>query len=1001
MLVNILRLVIGQFLSLLIILSLVICVFAQAGATTGVIVGSVRDQQNSVLVGANITVRNLETNLTRSTQTNEKGSYLIPQLSPGKYELLVTANNFSDKKELLVISLGVTSLVDFTLSPTDTREIIEITASTAISETNTESNTTIGQQQILSLPTSRRNFLDFAILAPRVATDRTPSIGITGGSGLSFNGQAGRFNNITIDGLDNNDSGTGSVRSTFAQDAVKEFQIVSDGASAEFGRALSGIVNIVTQAGGNDYHANLFFFNRNNSLNARNAFNSTKAPFSQYQFGTIFSGPIKHDRVFFFGSLERLTSKDSFLAGISDNVIASIRRQGFPVTNGATPFSIGSTSALFRLDGSFNSNHTFWLRYNGGFTYNGRFEKDTVTEKSATAVGVQKLNDNSVAFSNTYIIPNLSLVNETRFLFGRRDQNVLALSQDPFIDIVGNGAFGQENSLPQPRLEYIYQLVNITSLVRGQHQIKFGVDFQSLLSPEGDTKILFLSKGGYSFADLDFADLLKRPGFPKFTAIQAFDPSLRTSEQLAFLNFISGILPSSYPGFPKNISLANTPLPLFFGQGFGKPTEKLTAKFFSAFIEDEFKPKSNLILRLGLRYDLNRVRFAPSNNGNFSPRIGLAYIPFPNKLANLKFRASYGLFFGTPFTGPVLQSQLYSSGNYSLLVLVPPFSALPYLLPNHGYADNSKLPTNVPDIRQYSIEYQYQTNARNSYSQQANLGVSYQLKKDVNFSITYSFLRGIKLTSRREINPVVRPIAGDLLGGYERGRIQIERGSVLEYENAFDSYYNGVSLVFDYHFNQKINLTANYTYSKSIDNILNAFKSDIFDEANDPLMPGKERGLSFADLRNRFVLSGVWNLDYTKNPLLKDFQLSTIVLLNSGVPYNLAASQDLNMNDSGGDRPLGLGRNVGITAGFASVDLRLARNFSFREKFHTQFTFEVFNLLNRVNLNPDRINRAFLPDQNGNYNLPPKQGSLYTLPKDRYLEAFSARQIQLGVRFSF
>ncbi len=998
MLIKFLRLLIKYFSTLLVILSTTICVFAQSGATTGTIIGTVKDQLGSTIVGASISIRNLETNLTRNIQTDEKGIYQAIELATGRYEILVSASSFADKKDLIVVSLGTTALLDFILFPTNTTDVIEIESST--NKINIESSNTIAQQQILSLPTSKRNFLDFAILVPRVITDRTPSVGITGGSGLSFNGQSGRFNNITIDGLDNNDSGTGSVRSTFAQDAVKEFLVISDGASAEFGRSLSGIVNIVTKSGGNDYHGSLFFFNRNNSLNARNAFSPFKLPSNKYQFGTIFSTPIKPNKLFLFGSLERLTTKDSFLLNIDTTTVKAVRTQGFFIANGNQPFSLGTTSTLLRLDGNLNNNHTFWLRYNGGFTYNGKFERDTIAGNSA-ALGMQYLNDNSIAFSNTQIIPNLNLVNETRILFARRDQRVEAFSQDPFFDISGSATFGQESSLPQPRLEYIYQLVNTTSLVRGQHQIKFGVDFQYLFSPNGGSKVFFLSKGGYQFQNIDFADLLKQPGFPKFSAIQAFDPNSRTFEQLAFLNFISPLLAANYKGFPKNISLANLPLPLFFGQGFGNPTQEFTTKFFSAFLQDEFKLKNNLILRLGLRYDLNRVKFTPNNKGNISPRIGLAYAPLPTYLPSLKITASYGLFFGVPFTGPALQSYLYSSGNYKLLVLVPPFSILPYLLPNHSYADNSRLPDGIPNVRQYSIEYQYQSDAKNSYSQQINFGLGYHLQKNINISLIYNFLRGIKLPSRREINPVVNPIPGDLLGGFERGRIDIKRGSVLEYENAFDSYYHGISLVFDYQLNKKINLTANYTYSKSIDNVLNGFKSDIFDEPNDPLTPGNERSLSLTDLRKRFVLSGIWNLDYTNKLLLKNFQLSAIVLLTSGVPYNLQADQDLNMNDSGGDRPLGLGRNVGITEGFTNIDLRLTKSFYFKQKYQTQITLEVFNLLNQVNLNPDRIDRIFAPDQNGNYTLPVKQNGLYVLPKNRYIEAFPARQIQLGFRFSF
>src|SRR5262249_43530484 len=138
----------------------------------------------------------------------------------------------------------------------------------------TESSTIINRQMIEVLPINRRDFLDFAITAPRVTLSRTPTTGVGSSSGLSLNGQSPRANNITIDGLDNNDFGTGSVRSTFNQESVREFQVLSDSFSAEFGRALGGIINIVTQGGTNEYHGSLFFLERDERLSARRALNS-------------------------------------------------------------------------------------------------------------------------------------------------------------------------------------------------------------------------------------------------------------------------------------------------------------------------------------------------------------------------------------------------------------------------------------------------------------------------------------------------------------------------------------------------------------------------------------------------------------------------------------------------------------------------------------------------------------------------------------------------------
>src|SRR5262249_32606036 len=219
----------------------------------------------------------------------------------------------------------------------------EVRAEHTVDEEKTESSTSIDRGRIDGLPINRRNFLDFSLTAPRVTRNRAPGEGVTATSGLSFNGQSARSNNITIDGLDNNDIGSGSVRSTFSQDAVLEFQVVSDSYSAEFGRALGGIVNIVTRGGSNEYHGNLFGFIRNDETSARDVFAPFKPEYKQYQLGAVLSGPIKKDKLFFFGSFERLSIKQNNFVTISDQSVRAANRQGFTLRNGPVPFSVGTT----------------------------------------------------------------------------------------------------------------------------------------------------------------------------------------------------------------------------------------------------------------------------------------------------------------------------------------------------------------------------------------------------------------------------------------------------------------------------------------------------------------------------------------------------------------------------------------------------------------------------------------------------------------------------------
>jgi hypothetical protein len=970
-------------------------VYAQSGSTTGSIVGTVKDSQGALLAGAALTIRQIETNLTRKIESGEDGSYLLAQLPPGNYEVTAEVDGFETKMIKIELAIGTTALTNFTLPVSGASEIIEVKAESVINEGKTESSTNIDRERISGLPINRRNFLDFSLTAARVTRNRTPGEGVTATSGLSFNGQSARGNNITIDGLDNNDLGSGSVRSTFSQDAVQEFQIVSDGYSAEFGRALGGIVNIVTKGGTNELHGTAFFLIRNDRISARDVFSPTEPPYEQYQFGATVGGPIKKDRAFFFSSFERLSIKQNNIVTIGDDFVAAARRQGFTLSNGPIPFSLGTTSLLGRVDAQLSPNNRLWIRYNYGGNYNGSFEPfGGLTGE--TAGGIQRLDDSSVALNNVYTNAGLNLSNETRFLYSRRTQIVLPFDDGPQVRIdtqAGRIIFGRNQLLPQPRFENIYQFVNNVTLIRGDQQIKFGIDF-SYVDESG--RIPIFPGGVASFVPLDFSALSGIPGLPFFTPLESLDPTLRTSEQRAFLTLLSSTLPDLFPGFPSGLPLADLALPITYTQGFGSPEIDLPVKTFSGFIQDDIKLRPNLLLKAGLRYDINRIRFMPDNRGNMSPRLALAYRP--QRLPELAVRASYGIFFAAPFSGPAFIVKSTSLGTLKLPLLMFPFSILPFSLQGHRFPESDSLPPGVDFIPQLSQTFQFQPDLRNSYSHQASAGLDYLIGSNTTLSLNYQFVRGIKILSQREINPIVRPIPGNQTQSSITGRIDPTRGSVREFESAFDSYYHGLTITLERRLAGRFNFLAHYTFSKAIDNFQD-FRSE---SRSDPLRPGDDRGLSLQDVRSRFGFSGVFDFGSDKNLLLRDLQLSAILSLESGRPFNLDAGIDIDLDGDTNDRPLGLGRNVGITPGFASLDLRLQRKISIREGFRIESFVEVFNLFNRVNIDPNASrNESFPPDARGNFNLPEQEDGRFILPRERYRRAFAPRQFQIGFRFTF
>ncbi|MBL8194672.1 MAG: carboxypeptidase regulatory-like domain-containing protein, partial [Blastocatellia bacterium] len=359
-----------------------------AGATTGAIFGTVKDEQGAVITSANIIVRSLQTNAQNTCVSDNQGSYQLLQLRPGNYEITVQANGFLTQTVSTRLLIGVISVNNIVLSIGQNKDSVEVTDS-LVNTIKTESSTNITSENIQVLPINRRNFLDFSLTAARVTADRLPPQGVANTSGLSFNGQSARQNIINVDGLDNNDFTSGTVRATFSQEAVQEYQIISDGYSAEFGRALGGVVNIITKGGSNEFHGSNFLFIRNDKISARDAFLTNKPPFEQYQFGTSLSGPIKRDKAFFFTAFERLSVKQNNVVTIPDNTIKSIRNVGFSIRNGAIPLAVASTSVLARVDIATSSTNNLTIRFNSSGRYDGAFESfgGIVAESSG---GVQR-----------------------------------------------------------------------------------------------------------------------------------------------------------------------------------------------------------------------------------------------------------------------------------------------------------------------------------------------------------------------------------------------------------------------------------------------------------------------------------------------------------------------------------------------------------------------------------------------------------------------------------
>jgi len=290
---------------------------SQVGSSSAQLNGTVKDASGGSVAKATITLKELATNRTYTAVSNDNGLYVIPNLPPGRYELTTEATGFAKSTQTgIVLTVGQVATIDVSVSVAQSAEKVIVTTETPpVEPTRTEISQVISTNQIQSLPISGRLFTDFALLTPGVSTGRTSlqsTITEAEVTRISFGGMRDLSNLVTVDGADTVNTATGSQRSTPSQEAVSEFRVVNNGFGAEQGRAMGGIVNIITKSGGNDLHGSAYDYLENDAMNARALLQPAAtattpgAPktLRQNQFGGTLGGPIKKDKTFFFLNYE-------------------------------------------------------------------------------------------------------------------------------------------------------------------------------------------------------------------------------------------------------------------------------------------------------------------------------------------------------------------------------------------------------------------------------------------------------------------------------------------------------------------------------------------------------------------------------------------------------------------------------------------------------------------------------------------------------------------------
>ncbi len=292
-------------LSILVLFSAV-C-FGQGGAATGDLHVTVKDPRGNLVASATVTVRDAAKGLVRSATSDGQGGYSAQLLPPGTYSVTVDASGFNGILSTgVVITVGGLVELPVTLSLATGKEVVEVTSQAELVETSRSSTTdTIGQRRIDNLPINGRNYINFTLTDSQVVRDNAPNTGAAPTSGLNMSGQRARSNLVNVDGADATDNSTNGVRSTVSQEAVQEFQIITNSYAAEYGRAAGGVVNIITRSGSNDFHGDVYGYLRDRDFQAVNPFSTVSNPaYTRVQGGVAFGGALKKDKTFYYFAYE-------------------------------------------------------------------------------------------------------------------------------------------------------------------------------------------------------------------------------------------------------------------------------------------------------------------------------------------------------------------------------------------------------------------------------------------------------------------------------------------------------------------------------------------------------------------------------------------------------------------------------------------------------------------------------------------------------------------------
>lgn len=908
-----------RFCTVAAVLSLVVAggahLTAQETLTSASITGRVLDTTGAALPRAEVTAVAIATNQKYAISADQQGRFRIPFLPVGEYTITAQATGFNTATRRVQLTVGAAFDLTLQLGVGAQQTTVAVSADAPVLEENrSQISETVLQTEVNNLPYNGRNYLDLALLAPGVSPTNTASVQTFAetspvvGQGYSVNSQRNFSNSFVVDGLSANDDAAGLAGNSYSMDVVREFQVVTSGGQAEFGRAMGGYFNIITRSGTNDVHGTAYGFLRNQRLNAQNPLSQNKLPLTQGLYGASLSGPIQRDKTFLFGNYEgRRLNTDGIITITPANASAINQRLnavGFTgprltVGTGPTtlyPTTVHTDTAFLRGDHRFSDRDQLNVRYSYYRlnSINARGVGSLADMSYGTAVDDE---NHTVAISNVATLSPRTF-NETRGQFTYDSLNAPPNTDtSPAVTISGVATFGRFSSSPTARLNYLYEMVDNLVLQRGAHTFKVGADFLY-----NDDTITFPQtiRGSYTFASLS-----------------------------AF-----------------NTGTYNTG---GFSQSFGTPFVQQNNPNVGFYAQDEWKVSPSFTLNLGVRYDLQFLQTINTDKNNVSPRIGFAWSPYASRTTVV--RGSFGLFYDrVPLRA--LANALLSANN-----TIDPAQERLLSYTYSPTTPGAPVFPNTASTPPAGALLNYSTmnpNVQNAYSEQASLGVEQQLFGGGSLGISYQHVRGLHLLSSYNTNINLNGTRPDTT-----------RGNIKPYDSRFDSYYDGLAVSFLERPVSWGSVRISYTWSKAIDNVGEFFFSapiNNFDFSVD-------RARSDDDQRHRVVFDATVNSPTTHADsfaahLTYGWRLGGILQYYSRLPFNIVTGASTLQQTtarpctvayfgtvacSEGVKGTVIGRNTGIGLDFLSLNARLSRTFALTERVKLETIAEAFNALNHRN----------------------------------------------------